>query len=395
MDGVVTMDPRTVAAVTVGRSDYGVYLPVLRAIRNSADLRLSLIVSGTHLVSGFGHTLDDILADGFEVSERVNALLASDAPESISQSMGLAIIGFAQALERRRPNLLLVLGDRFEMHAAALAALPLKIPVAHIHGGELTAGAIDDALRHSLTKLSHLHFVATEDAARRVAQLGEEPWRITVAGAPALDNLRELPVLTRAEVEEQCGVRLSPAPLLVTFHPVTLEYEQVETQVSALLAALAQIALPIVFTMPNADTRNGVIRQKVLEFAGRHGATWVVETLGVRRYFNLMRYCAAMVGNSSSGLIEAPSLQLPVVNVGSRQAGRLRGANVIDVPCATAPIVEGIRRAVSPDFRAALASQLNPYGDGHAAGRIVEKLLNVTLDDRLVKKAFYDLPVVC
>lgn len=390
------VDTRTVAVVTVARSDYGIYLPVLRQLQARAGIRLEVIASGAHLLSAFGHTVDAIVADGFSVVERVNVLLAEDSPEGIAQSMGLGVSGFAQVFARRRPDILVVLGDRFDMHAAALAALPFRIPVAHLHGGEVTSGAIDDALRHSMTKLSHLHFVATSDAARRVAQLGEEPWRIVVTGAPALDAIRDLPPASRDDLERDLGVRLQEAPLLVTFHPTTLEYENAGEQADALLGALAGLDRPIVFTMPNADTSNGVIRRRILDWCAPRESAVAVENLGPRRYFALMRHAAAMVGNSSSGLVEAPSFRLPVVNIGSRQDGRLRAANVIDVPAETPAIAAAIRRALSPEFRAGLSSLVNPYGDGHAAGRIADTLNDVPLDARLVRKTFTDvLPDLC
>jgi UDP-hydrolysing UDP-N-acetyl-D-glucosamine 2-epimerase len=288
---------------------------------------------------------------------------------------------------------LLVLGDRFEMHAAALAALPFNIPVAHIHGGEITQGAMDDALRHSLTKLSHLHFVSTPEYAKRVAQLGEEPWRITVSGAPSLDNLRAMVLPTREQLETQFCFRLHPAPLLVTFHPVTLEFEQTAWQIGELMAALEMLRLPVIFTMPNADTRNGVIRQRIAEYVGAHSAAWSVENFGTQNYFSVMQFAAAMVGNSSSGFIEAPSFKLPVVNIGTRQAGRVCAANVLDVGYARDEIVAGVQRVIAPVFRERLRDLANPYGDGHAAERIVAGLKAAALDDRLIRKIFCDVGV--
>ena len=384
---------RTIAAVTVARSDYGIYLPILRRIQTDPDLRLYLLVSGMHLSPEFGLTVKTIEADGFEIGERVQMLLAADTPEAIAKSLGLAVIGFAQAYARRRPDILLVLGDRFDMYAAALAALPFTIPVAHIHGGELTEGAIDDALRHSLTKVSHLHFTATEEYARRVRQLGEEPWRITVSGAPALDQLRTMRLLTRAELAKGHAVDLTAAPLLVTWHPTTLEYEQVQWQTRELLAALAEAALPVLFTLPNADTNGRLIIRLIEEYVLTHGSAQKVDNLGTQAYWSVMAVAAAMVGNSSSGLIEAPSFKLPVVNVGTRQKGRLRAANVIDVGYERTAIAEGIRRATTSDFRAGLHGLVNPYGDGAAAERIVARLKSVETGDRLIRKTFCDAGV--
>lgn len=384
---------RTIAVVTVARSDYGIYLPVLRAIKADQDLRLHLIVSGMHLSPDFGLTVRAIEQDGIEIGDRVEMLLSSDSPEGIAKSMGLAVIGFAQAYSHFRPDILLVLGDRFEMHAAALAALPFKIPVAHIHGGEVTRGAIDDALRHSMTKLSHLHFVATREYARRVIQFGEEPWRIVICGALVLDTLRSVQLLTREELEVRFGLRLQLAPLLVTFQPVTLEYEQTERQTDELLSALDDAGMPIIFTLPNADTGGRQIMRKIEKFVETHPLAQKVDNFGTQAYFSLMALAAAMVGNSSSGIIEAPAFGLPVVNIGSRQTGRFRGPNVIDVGYGRAAILEGIRQAIQPDFRERLRQMPNPYDQGQASSRIVARLKSVSLDERLIVKRFYDLDI--
>ncbi len=384
---------RTIGVVSVARSDYGIYLPVLRKIQQDPELKLHLIVAGTHLSPEFGLTVKTIEVDGFEINERVEMLLSSDSPEGIAKSMGLGTIGFAQVYARFRPDILLVLGDRFEMHAAALAALPFKIPLAHIHGGEITQGAFDDALRHSITKLSHVHFVATQESARRVIQMGEEPWRVVVSGAPSLDNLRSLRLLRSEELEAKYGLCLNPSPLLVTFHPVTLEYEQTQWQVSELLEALRSCDLPVVFTLPNADTSGRLIRRMIETFAEGSPNVRTVANLGMQGYFSLMAQAIAMVGNSSSGIIEAPSFKLPVVNIGTRQHGRIRAKNVIDVGYRKDEIISGVRRAVTSEFRAGLQGLINPYGDGRAAEVITENLKKLVLNNRLIVKQFVDLPV--
>ena len=379
---------KTIGVVTVARSDYGTYLPVLQRIQEDPDLRSHLIVAGMHLSPEFGLTVRAIEQDGFEINERIEMLLSSDTPEGVAKSMGLGTIGFAQAYARLHPDILLVLGDRFEMHAAVVAAVPFKIPVAHIHGGESTEGAIDDAIRHSITKMSHLHFVATEAYAQRVIQMGEEPWRVVVSGAPSLDNLRRVGLFGREELEKQYRIDLRALFLLVTYHPVTLEYEQTEMQVRELLAALEELDATIIFTYPNADTRARLIIQMIRGFtAGRQQAHLVVN-FGTEGYFSMMKYATAMVGNSSSGIIEAASFNLPVVNIGNRQRGRLRGKNVIDVGYTRAEILAGIEKAISPEFRATLSDMVNPYGDGHAAERIVDKLKHVKLGDELLLKPF-------
>lgn len=383
---------RSIGVVTTARSDYGIYRPLLQRLQADADIELRVLVTGMHLSPEFGLTVKAIEADGLPITERVEMLLASDSPEGIAKSIGLGMLGFAQAYARSRPDLLIVLGDRFEMYAAALAAVPFAMPIAHIHGGEVTHGAIDDALRHSLTKFSHLHFVSTDEYARRVRQLGEEPWRVCVAGAPSLDNLRTVQLLSPDEVRQQYGISLQVPPLVVTFHPVTLEPGQAEAQITELLAALAEADLPVVFTGVNADTGGRIIQQKISAFAQAHTAVWLLDNLGTRGYFSLMKFAGALVGNSSSGLIEAPSFELPVVNIGTRQAGRVRAANVIDVGTDRAAILAGIRQAVSPEFRAGLRGLINPYGDGTAAEKIVARLKQVDLDQRLIMKRFVDWP---
>ena len=384
--------PRTLGVVTVARSDYGIYQPVLREIARHRDLRLWIYAGGMHLSRRHGMTVRTIEADGHALAGRVDFKLgAAESPREIAEAMGRGVAGFARAFARRRPDLLVVLGDRYEMHAAALAALPLKIPVAHLHGGELTAGAMDDALRHCLTKLSHLHFPAAREYARRVAQLGEEPWRITLAGAPALDRLRGFRPWPRAQLERKFGLDLSRPFLLATFHPETLEYEDTVRHAGAFLGAIADSGLPAVFTLPNADTRGAEIARAIRRFVAADPQHRLVDNFGAEAYFSLMGLAAAMVGNSSSGLLEAPSFGLPVVNIGRRQEGRLRARNILDVPPRRAEIAAAVRKAVGAKFRAALRGVRNPHGDGHAAERIVAVLRKVALGDRLLLKKFCDL----
>lgn len=383
---------RTIGIVTVGRSDYGIYRPLLDAIRKDSDLCLKIFAGGMHLRPEHGLTVDMIVNDGFEVSERVDLLSGSDSPRDIAQSIGRGVIGFSDALVRSAPDILVVLGDRFEMYSAAVAALPFNIPVAHIHGGELTYGAIDDALRHSMTKLSHLHFVSAEVYAKRVIQLGEEPWRVTVSGAPGLDHLDSIEYLDCAVLEKELGIDLGKPTLLVTFHPVTLEYQQVEAQIEALLFALEKSECNILFTAPNADTGGSVIFAKVRQYVGSHSEARLIENLGTELYFSLMNHVSAMVGNSSSGIIEAPSFKLPMVNVGSRQDGRLRAHNVIDVECNAADILAGIQKSLQPTFKAGLKEMTNPYKqNGWASEIIAQRLKSVTIDKELLVKKFHDL----
>ncbi len=386
--------PRTIGVVSVSRADYSICLPVLRRIQADPNLKLHLIISGMHLSPEFGSTVNAIEADGFDIDDRVEMLLSTDTPEGIAKSMGLGTIGFAQVFARTRPDILIVAADRFEMHAAAVAALPFKIPIAHIEGGDLTEGAIDDALRHSMTKLSHLHFVSTDEYAGRVKQLGEEPWRVIVSGAPSLDNLKSFTLLSADQLERKYNVAMKPSPLLVTFHPVTLEYEEAGYQISELLAALEKYDGPIIFTRPNADTHGRIIAEEIRRFVGSYSSARLVENFGTRDYLSVMALARVMVGNSSSGLIEAPSLKIPVVNVGNRQRGRVKARNVIDVGYSRDEIACGIEQALDPDFRKKLDNLENPYGTGDAAEKIVERLKTVNLiDGSILSKTFHDIRI--
>jgi len=381
---------RTITAVTGARSDYGILRPILRRIAADADLRLELMVTGMHLAPAFGLTVRQIEEDGYPIRDRIDSLLSADTPQAVAHSMGLTLLGFSQAFARSTPELLLLLGDRTETLAAAVAALPFRIPIVHVHGGEVTEGAIDDAARHCVTKLAHVHCVSTADFARRVIQLGEQPDRVHVTGAPGLDSILETTLFTPDEFQSRFGISLDPAPLAVTFHPVTQEYHETESQITQLLAALSQFDIPTVFTLPNSDTSGRVIIDRIDEYVRRHPRAKAAASLGSQGYFTLMRHARAMVGNSSSGIIEAASFHLPVVNVGTRQQGRPQPSNVIQCDPLTESISDAIERAVAPAFRASLDSLKNPYGDGRASARIVNLLKHLELGS-LPRKAFHDL----
>lgn len=382
---------RTIGVVSVARSDYGIYLPLLKVINKDPELHLLLFVSGMHLTPEFGLTVNEIKRDGFEIAAEVEMLLSSDTPEGISKSIGLGIIGFSQTFCRARPDILVVLGDRFEMFAAVVASMPFKIPIAHIHGGEITEGAFDDALRHSITKFSHLHFVSTQRYAERVIQLGEEPWRVHVVGALGLDNLKSAKLLNRKELENMYNLRLEQPPLLVTFHPATLEIEQIEWQVSELLHALDATKMPVVFTMPNADTAGRLVKRMIRNFVSTKPSCYFVDNFGTRGYFSMMAISATMVGNSSSGVLEAASFRLPVVNIGNRQRGRIKGANVIDVGYNKESIIKGIQKVLDPHFRKSLQNSSNLYESGSSSGKILEVLKQISIDSKFLIKRFHDL----
>lgn len=383
---------RRVAVVTTARSDYGIYRPILDALRAERDVELQLIAGGMHLAPEFGLSVTQIERDGYEIADRVELLVSSDTGLGAAKSIGLGVIGFADSFSRLRPDIVVVLGDRFEMHAAALATLPLQVPLAHIHGGEVTDGAIDDALRHGISKMAHLHFVSAEPYKTRLERLGEEPWRIMVTGAPSLDNLKRVRVIEPAELFASLQLPPLHQPLLVTYHPVTRRAQRADAQIDALLEALRGLQRPIVFTMPNADPAGRALAERIRAFAKTTDNAYITDNLGTERYFNLMRGAGAMAGNSSSGIIEAASFGLPVVNIGSRQDGRERNANVIDVQADedALAIRAALDRALSSDFRASIAGVPNIYGNGDAAGAIAARLAEVPLDAQLLQKRFYD-----
>jgi UDP-hydrolysing UDP-N-acetyl-D-glucosamine 2-epimerase len=382
---------RTIGVVTVARSDYGHLRPLLAAIHASSALDLFLFVGGSHLAVRFGRTATMVEADGWPIAAEIDMALDSDAPGALARSIGLGVTGFADALEKHRPDLLVVLGDRFEMLSAAVAALPLRIPVAHLHGGEVTEAAIDEQIRHALTKLSHLHFPAAEPYARRLRQMGEEPWRIHACGAPGLDRFLTVSPLSRADLAARLDLTFERPVLVVTYHPETLGPDT-GGHVDALLEALERVDAELVITYPGADTGSFAILDQLGAFAARRPRERrLVSSLGDDVYCALLREADAMVGNSSSGLIEAPSFGLPVVNVGARQRGRVRAPHVIDVGYDRDAIGAAIVRALDRGFRASLAGIANPYGDGRAAPRIAAVLRDVELGPRLLRKQFTDL----
>jgi UDP-hydrolysing UDP-N-acetyl-D-glucosamine 2-epimerase len=384
---------RQIGVVTFARSDYSSCLPLLKAIQSDPDLGLDLIVSGTHLSPEFGYTIKAIEADGFEISDRVEMLLSSDTPEGVAKSVGLGIIGLAQSFARFRPNILLIVGDRVELLSVVCSALPFNIPIAHVSGGDVTEGAIDNQVRYAISKMSHIHFVAMQAHADRLVQMGEEPWRVVVSGDPALDLLQQMEFLERDGLSRSLGLKLQPPVLLITYHPTTLGSTDLVQEMESLLSALSHLPGTQVFTYPNADAQNQVIIHKIQAYVASRPGAILVSNLGQRRYYSLMAQVDLMVGNSSSGIWEAPSFRLPVVNIGERQKGRLRAGNVLDVDANADAIHSAIQRALLPSFRASLSNLQNLYGDGHATPRIVNTLKQVELNSRLLQKKFIDLPI--
>ncbi|MCK5214126.1 MAG: UDP-N-acetylglucosamine 2-epimerase (hydrolyzing) [Candidatus Omnitrophica bacterium] len=379
---------KKIGIVTTSRADYGLYLPIIKKIKSSKSLKLQLYVSGMHLMPEYGHTADFIRKDGFAIESEIN-LKIKDTPLSIAKAMGEGTKRFAEAFEESQPDILLILGDRFEMHCAAVAAIPFGIPIAHIHGGELTYGAFDEYFRHSLTKLSQVHFAATEQYANRIKQMGENPAKVFVTGAPGIDNILNMTWLSQEDLAKKFKIDFAKPILLTTFHPVTMESENTLSHIENLLNALSEFdECAIVFTHPNMDTNSRIIAGAIKKFVNDHAHAVMVENFGQLGYLSMLNEASVMVGNSSSGIIEAASFKLPVINIGKRQEGRQRGKNVIDVGYAAEDIKAGIKRALSDNFINSLADLVNPYGDGRAAERIAGNLEKMELKKFKVKEFF-------
>jgi len=377
--------------VTGTRAEYGLLRSVMEGIREKKDLELQLVVTGAHLSPEFGLTYREIEQDGFVIDRQVEMLLSSDSPVGIATSMGVGLVGFAGILRELRPDLMLLLGDRFELFSAAAAAMVARIPIAHLAGGETTEGAFDEAIRHSITKMSHLHFVAAEEYRRRVVQLGESPERVFVVGGLGVDGIKRLDLLDRAELERSLEFELASRNLLVTFHPVTLEDETSIQQMGELLAALETLEdTHLIFTMPNADTNGRELFELVERFVGDHASARAYTSLGQLRYLSCVKHVDGVVGNSSSGLTEVPSFKKGTINLGDRQRGRLKAKSVIDCDPERQSILAALRRLFSPDFQETLTTVSNPYGEGGASQRIVEVLRDHPLDS-ILKKSFHDL----
>jgi len=387
--------PRRVAVITGGRADYGLLRPLLRALVDDPVFELDVIVTGMHLVPEQGETWREVERDGFRIAEKVNLDIAGDRPTAIARAIGTGVAGMSDAFARMRPDIVVLLGDRFEIFAAAVAAMIARIPIAHIHGGEATYGAMDEAIRHSITKMAQWHCTSTEAYRRRVIQLGEAPERVFFVGAIGLDNIRTTALLDRAALERSLQFTLGKPTFLVTFHPVTLEPNSAD-QVDALLAALDEFPQArVVVTLPNVDTDSRAIRARLTAYASdNQGRVAAFAALGTERYLSMLAHCDAVIGNSSSGFIEAPSFRVPTVNIGDRQMGRIAPPSVIHCRPTRDEIRQAIRRALDPKFIASLRDMKNPYGDGYATSRIVDVLRSVPLGEGAIKKQFYDLAEV-
>lgn len=379
---------RKICVVTGSRAEYGLLYWLLNDLRADSAFELQLVVTGMHLAPEFGNTVEEIEKDGFAIARRVEMLLASDTAGGVAKSIGLGVIGMSDALESLKPDMVVLLGDRFEILAAAQACLVHNIPVAHIAGGDTTEGAIDEAMRHAITKMAHVHFVTNAQSAQRVRQLGEDPEYVHNVGSPGLDHLKRRPLLDRAALEERLGAKLGKRNLLITFHPVTLETDNGEAQLTELLAALDGLdrSIALWFTLPNADSGGRAMGERVKSWVAANAPrARFYASLGQLGYLGLMAQVDAVVGNSSSGLYEAPSFEVATVNIGNRQRGRLAAASVLQCAPERKAIAETIGRALALDCKGVV----NPYGDGRASERIVEILRNIAAPATLLKKTFH------
>jgi UDP-N-acetylglucosamine 2-epimerase (non-hydrolysing)/GDP/UDP-N,N'-diacetylbacillosamine 2-epimerase (hydrolysing) len=376
---------KTIAVVTTSRADYShLYWP-LRELDAHPDVDLKLIVLASHLSPEFGHTVREIEKDGFAIAARLESLLSSDTDVGMAKSIGLAVLSLADTLAVMRPDLMLLIADRYEMLAPAAVALALRIPIAHIEGGELSQGAIDDAVRNALTKMSHIHFTSTEGARDRVVSMGEEPWRVHRAGAPSLDHLRKSNLLSRSEIESRLKINLTPPTTVIAYHPVTL-LSDTNAEVDEVFAALAQLPQQLIFCYPNADAGSRDLVTRVRSLLTQRKDAFLFTNLPAAEYWSLLQYATLFLGNSSSGIMETASFALPTVNIGMRQQGRERARNIVDTPPVATSILDAVHKAESSDFRASLEGMTNPYGDGSAAQRIVHVLTTLPSRDELLLK---------
>ena len=386
------MTKRKICIITGSRAEYGLLFWLIKEIQDDPHLVLQLIATGMHLSPEFGLTFRKIEEDGFRIDECVEMLLSSDTATGIAKSLGLGTMGFADALHRLRPDIIVVLGDRYEIFAAVQAAMVEKIPIAHIHGGETTEGAIDEAIRHAITKMAHFHFTAAETYRRRVIQMGESPLRVKNYGAPGLDNLSKLDLLDKGRLEDAIAFTLGHLSFLVTYHPATLGQEKPDRALRALLRALDRFPQArIIFTKANADTAGRLLNRLIDAFAEENvSRVRVFTSMGTHLYLSAMKHVDLVIGNSSSGLLEAPALRKPTVNVGDRQKGRIRAESVIDCDEKEDSIVSAIETALSPGFKMVLEKVVSPYGAGDASFRIKEFLKKAPLEN-LLQKRFHDL----
>jgi len=383
---------RKICVITGSRAEYGLLSGLMAAIKYDNTLQLQIIATNMHLSPEFGYTYREIEQDGFVIDKKVEMLLSSDSSNGITKSVGLATIGFADAYDDLKPDLIVVLGDRYEILSAVTAALFYKIPVAHLHGGEITEGAYDDAIRHAITKMSHLHFTSTESYRNRVIQLGESPERVFNVGAIGVENIDKIKLLSKSELEDSLGFKFGNKSLLVTFHPVTLEHETANEECENLLFALSELEnFNIIFTLPNSDTDGRIIMKLIKDFVSLHNDRSIAFTsLGKVRYLSALQYVTAVIGNSSSGIIEAPSFGIPSLNIGDRQKGRIAAESVIHCETSKNEIKTGIESVLSEKVRTLAKKTVNPYHKENTTANILKVIKNFPLN-KIIQKSFYNI----
>jgi GDP/UDP-N,N'-diacetylbacillosamine 2-epimerase (hydrolysing) len=385
---------RRICVITGTRAEYGLLRWVMQGIKDDTELTLQIIATGAHLSPEFGLTYREIEQDGFKIDRKVEMLLSSDTSVGIAKSMGLGMTGFADALSELAPDMILVLGDRYEIFAAVSTALVARIPVAHLHGGETTEGAFDEALRHSITKMSHLHFVAAEEYRQRVIQLGEQPERVFLVGGMGVDSIKRLKLLGRVELEASLDFKFGSKNLLITFHPVTLETTTAADQFHELLQALNDLEdTQLIFTLPNADTDGRVLVKMVEQFVAMHANARAYTSLGQVRYLSCVAHVDGVVGNSSSGLLEVPSFKKGTINIGDRQRGRLQSDSVINCEAKRGDISAALVKLYSKEFQDQLVNTCSPYGEAGASEKVVKTIKCYPLDN-VAKKSFFNIPLI-
>ncbi|MDN5062007.1 UDP-N-acetylglucosamine 2-epimerase [Aliarcobacter butzleri] len=379
-----------VCVITGTRAEYGLLYWLIKEFQNDDFFQVQIIATGMHLSPEFGLTYKEIEKE-FKINKKIEILLSSDTPVGISKSMGLAQISFAEAYEELKPDLILVLGDRYEIFSAVSSAMICRIPVAHLHGGEATQGLIDEAIRHALTKMSHIHFTATEEYRKRVIQLGENPNRVFNVGGLGIDNIKKLKLLNKEDFEKSIGFKLNKRNLLVTFHPVTLENNSSKSQFNELLTAFDELTdTNIIFTKANSDTNGRIINEMIDEYVSNNKNCIAFPSLGQLRYLSALQYVDAVVGNSSSGILEVPSFKIATINIGDRQKGRIKAQSVVDINPLKKEILRALESIYTKDFKEMLKNVSNPYGEGGSTEQIKSIIKNTKLNN-ILKKEFYDI----
>lgn len=378
---------RKILVVTGTRAEYGLLYWTMKRIVGDNELQLQLIVTGNHLVPEYGYTVEAIRKDGFKIDEEIDMLVNSNKKSGIAKSMGLELIQMAQAFDRLKPDLLLILGDRYETFIAATCAMIMNIPIAHMNGGESTEGAIDEQIRHAITKMAHIHFPGTEYYKKRIIKMGEEPWRVFNVGEAGIENIKRLKFMSKQEMEKELSIKFNKKMFLITYHPVTLDVDNIEEQIDNLLKAISRFNAIYIFTYPNADFGSKIIINKIEKFSKKNDNANIFYNLGQKKYLSLLNYIDVMVGNSSSGIIESPFFKLPVVNVGDRQKGRIKNKNIIDTGYSEMDIYNGIYKALYDEkFKYDLEHMKNIYGDGTTSEQIVYILKSINLNKKLIGK---------